>query len=84
MILLVPANTITHFCVEIKRRTISLNGDFINFDAVTCWSVDLVKTRFAGRSMRGQQIPWLAQPFVSKAGSRPNEQNADQEQDSIS
>jgi hypothetical protein len=31
MILLEPANKITHFNVEIKRRTISLNGVFGNF-----------------------------------------------------
>jgi hypothetical protein len=60
------------------------HGDFTNFDAVDFLERGLGENAICRRSMRGQQIPWLAQPFGSKAGSKLNEQNADQEQDSIS
>jgi hypothetical protein len=59
MILLEPANTITHLDVEIKRRTISLTGFLTNFGVLDSVSMNLVKTRLSGNFVEASGDPLI-------------------------
>ena len=65
MILLEPANKITHCDVEIKRRTISINGVFGNFDSRAVRQSELSAKTGGGANAGLMELEENIKPFPS-------------------